>query len=266
MNRRHASAFFPIDFTILLGFSLLLSGCVGATKLPTRFHGPEGANIEKRQLDLSFIATGTTTRGEVVERLKMIDTGYSDPHLFWGRWAGSNWGYWWMFLAMGYGVGAGGPAAAGDAKRVWKVQNLLVIFDDNGIVRSSKVTDNDSLVWSSLRDQITHAEPLDLSQPVPLSLTGGDPVEVLLSRESMLFQRRLTSRKPAQISPHHVVRLSHAGTEGKKQNHPDSTCHVLHVSQKTSMGKKISFCAKPKELVELMTYLQQFGPAEMKWE
>ena len=80
---------------------MLLTGCVGATRLPARSHGPEGANIKKDALDLSFLQAGTTQRADVIEKLQPIDTQYANPRLFWGRWSDSKWGYWWI-VAGGY--------------------------------------------------------------------------------------------------------------------------------------------------------------------
>jgi hypothetical protein len=56
-----------------------LLGCAGATRLPFRSRGPTGNNIEQKELDLTFLHSGTTTRKDVTDRLAVIDTGYSNP-------------------------------------------------------------------------------------------------------------------------------------------------------------------------------------------
>jgi hypothetical protein len=48
--------------------------CIGATTLPKRTRTPEGTEL--KNVDLTFIHPGQTTRDEVREKLKLIDTGY----------------------------------------------------------------------------------------------------------------------------------------------------------------------------------------------
>jgi hypothetical protein len=74
--------------------TLVLSGCVGATKLPTKTIGPAGTKLENNEIDFTFLQAGTTRREEVVSKLNRIDTGYSSPQMFWGRWSESKWGHW----------------------------------------------------------------------------------------------------------------------------------------------------------------------------
>jgi len=83
--------------------------------------------MQRKQLDLGFLDAPGTQRQEVLSRLSVVDTAYSNPRLFWGRWSDSKWGYWWFVAAQ--------TGGAGDAKRVWHVHNLLVSFDENGAVR-----------------------------------------------------------------------------------------------------------------------------------
>ncbi len=119
--------FYRLTVSALTLSVAILSGCAGATRLPLRAKGPAGESLDRKKLDLEFLGAPDTRRDQVVERLGSIDTAYQNPRLFWGRWSDSKWGYWWFV--------AGGNSAAGDAKRVWHVHNLLVSFDENGTVR-----------------------------------------------------------------------------------------------------------------------------------
>jgi hypothetical protein len=92
--------------------TLVLSGCVGATKLPTKTIGPTGTKLENNEIDFTFLQAGTTRREKVVSKLNRIDTGYSSPQMFWGRWSESKWGHWVIAPIPG---GAGGSAG-----RNWK--------------------------------------------------------------------------------------------------------------------------------------------------
>ena len=107
--------------------AVILSGCAGATRLPMSARGPAGETLQNKRLDLTFLDMPGIQRQEVVSRLSSVDTSYSNPRLFWGRWSDSKWGYWWFI--------AGGNNAAGDAKRVWHIHNLLISFDVSSISR-----------------------------------------------------------------------------------------------------------------------------------
>src|SRR6266436_6030809 len=127
MSHRRSSP--CLGLLVVLAGCALFTACVGASRLPARSRGPAGAQIGKSELDMSFLETAPVTRDDVTSKLASIDTGYHDPHLFWGRWVDSKWGYWWVIVA----AGPGSPAAGtGDAKRIWHVKNLLITFDDNG--------------------------------------------------------------------------------------------------------------------------------------
>jgi len=40
---------------------------------------------------MSFLESPALQQNEIANKLAAIDTGYHDPHLFWGRWADSKW-------------------------------------------------------------------------------------------------------------------------------------------------------------------------------
>jgi outer membrane protein assembly factor BamE (lipoprotein component of BamABCDE complex) len=52
-----------------------LTGCIGATPLPKRTRTPEGTEV--KDVDLTFIHPGQTTRAEIREKLKLLDAGAS---------------------------------------------------------------------------------------------------------------------------------------------------------------------------------------------
>src|SRR5258706_2492798 len=104
---------------------LTLPGCMGVTRLPARVRTPQGS---QKPLDLSFLQTGQTTRAEVIEKLKLIDTGFQSDHFFLGRWNSSEWG------GLVFAVGLGN--STGSAARFWHDVNLLVEFDEKATVKS----------------------------------------------------------------------------------------------------------------------------------
>jgi hypothetical protein len=242
--------------------ALALAGCVGATRLPERTNGPTGTTIEKNDIDLTFLQAGTTRREEVVDKLNRIDTGYSSPQMFWGRWSESKWGHWVIAAVPG---GAGGSAG-----RNWHVHNLLVSFDENGVMQSKDLIDGEKDLERGLRVRLAKAPPLDLSKPMAVKLTprddaAGNPmssglIEITLTKDAMIMGRYST----VEISPLKVARISYESFYGSPRS--DSICHSLHLSEQTRLGKKIPFCTSAANLATILKYLQQAGPPNMRWD
>lgn len=238
---------------------LLLTACGGAVRLPVRSHGPAGANIGNPQIDLHLLQSGTTKRAEVADKLATIDSGSSNPRVFWGRWSESKWGYWWVIAAPGGG-------AAGDAKRIWHVKNLLLTFDEEGVLKEQQVFNHDREFWTALGKELSEVPPLDLSEPVPLNAYGRNVRQISLAKDGINMEVFARKKKlPLHISPSDMVRFSHDRT-WDKNGHPAVTCHTLHLTEKTAAGKKIHMCGEASAVVTLFQYLHQTAPASMRWE
>lgn len=111
-----------------LGTVLLQIGCIFPYPAPTRH---KTRRLSKQNFDFAFITPGLTTKAEVEEKLSQLSSGANTPGMFWGRFATSN---------KGVGVVIGGPGAAmGDVSRVWTDRNILVTYDENGVVRESRM-------------------------------------------------------------------------------------------------------------------------------
>lgn len=234
------------------------SGCVGVTRMPTRSRGPQGASIRNNQVDLSFLQVGSTRREEVANKLGSIDTAYSNPRLFWGRWTVSRWGCWWFVT--------GQTVAAGDAKRLWRVHDLVLTFDENGIMQTSEVFDDDRALWRALHAKLANAGQLDLSTPITLSLTTDDPARFTLTERGIHVERQ-KAKDSFDISPKKVTRFSHNRYGASQQGFaPGSTCHTLRFAEKIGSRKSIDFCADPAEVATLFQYLRENGPAKMVWK
>jgi hypothetical protein len=211
---------------------------------------------------------GTTRREEVSKKLASIDTGYSNPRLFWGRWAVSKWGYWWMV-----GAPCAGNCLAGDAKRIWHAHNLLITFDETGIVQNQQIIDDDTALWRELHAQMGKMPPLDLSKPLTISSASYREKMIVLTNAGMKITGYKTRPQVAgykakpyvRISPVNVIGIRHVGTADKKA-HPGLTCHTLQLVEKSAFGKNIRFCAEPPQLMTLFQYLEQNAPSGMRWE
>ena len=157
-----------------------LLGCIGATPLHKRTRTPEGTEV--KDIDLSFLHPGQTTSAEVKEKLKLIDTGYQGDHFFLGRWSSSTWGGWYM-LAGGYRAATGGG-------RVWKSGNLLVEFDDAGVVKRFELFDDPKALQRLV--PVAADTPLQLASPLELPvkyylLAGGQLVDAKISLSKGTF-------------------------------------------------------------------------------
>ena len=243
--------------TLVLFATIILSGCAGATRLPMRAKGPHGESLQTKQLDLSFLDAPGTQREEVVRRLSSVDTGYSNPRLFWARWRESKWGYWWIVAAQ--------TGGAGDAERIWHVRNLLVSFDGNGIVSKKELFNDDKSPWAGLHNRLADAPPLDLSQPIPIGVLGPGKLQTItLGKDSIQFDLQKGNVSHFEVSPHAIIRISH-GVMGTVSS-PEVTCHALHLAEKTPLGKRIPFCASPAYVAATFQYLQENGSPSLRWE
>lgn len=235
-------------------------GCIGATRLPVRAVNPAGDKIDHKEIDLKFLQVGVTQHEEVDHQLSLVNTSYDNPRLFWGRWSESRWGYWWVL-----GVPCDN-CMAGDARRLWRIKNLLVGFDENGTVSRSDLVGDDK-IWMTLHGRVAEIYPptLDISQPIRITLRSEDPVAIQMSPDSLEFERPPDSRKPTVVIPvSALVRFKH---KSLTDSDPFSsvTCHSLELSRKSILGKKIKFCAEASQIGVLFEYLQQTAPADMSW-
>lgn len=237
-----------------------LCGCIGAIRLPVRAVNPAGEKIDHQEIDLKFLQVGVTERQEVDHQLALVNTSYDNPRLFWGRWSESRWGYWWVL-----GIPCDN-CMAGDARRLWRIKNLLVAFDDKGAVSGKEIIGDDK-IWMTLRARIADIHPptLDISQPIRITLSSDDPVAIRLSPNSLEFERPPDARKPTVVIPvSQLVRFKH-NSLADSDPFSSVTCHALELSNKSTLGKKIRFCGEAAEIGILFEYLQQTAPANMSW-
>jgi hypothetical protein len=104
---------------------------------------------------------------------------------------------------------------AGDAKRKWHVQNLLVTFDENGVIARKRAISDDNVLWTALHSYMleTPPPPLNLTEPIRFSLLGTQPQAILLRPDSLEFESGPGKKKArVQISPLKLTRFSHGRT------------------------------------------------------
>jgi hypothetical protein len=148
-------------FMIFVLLSLLDAGCMGIVPLAKKTKSPL-ETTSNPNTDFTFIHVGETGRAEVEQRLGALDTGLHSPQFFLGRWSSSSLGG----FCFAPGPGRGGCAGV---ERVWKNSNLLVEFDDKGIVKTFQVFTDSQLV-RKLGPVAGAQKPLDSSQSAELSV------------------------------------------------------------------------------------------------
>ena len=127
---------------------------LGCFPLPVRFP-TRTTDAASQKIDLSFLKAGSTTRAEVSQKLAPIDTGVNQMEFFWGRPCVSKYR---EILMVGY-------VPVGPLDRMWGVENLLVSFDANSVVKTFVVV-GDSHLLREL-DSVDSAAPvLDQSSPI----------------------------------------------------------------------------------------------------
>ena len=231
---------------------LVLSGCTVPMRLPSRINGPVGGTIQKDDIDLTFLQAGTTRREQVVSRLSRIDTGYSSSILFWGRWNESKAGY-----------AVIGPLGGG-AERIWNLHDVLVSFDENGVMQSKVLIGSEKALDRQLITQLTKAPLLELSEPKQIGLMEirHGVKEMTFTKDAMLV--RDETAKLVEIPPLKVTRISYTAAPYGLPS--DSSCRILHLTEKTSIGKNLFFCVSERNLPTILKYFQQAGPPNMRWE
>jgi hypothetical protein len=243
--------------------AVVLSGCVVAPmKVTSHTNGPTGKTIAETDIDLAFLQAGVTRREEVFTRMSVIDTGVSNSQMFWGRWSGSKWAVGGASL-----YGAGG-------NRVRHVHNLLLGFDENGVMQTKELIDDGKVLDRELRSQLTKAPPLDFSQPMRIRLTpsldaNGNPwpgslADMTITEDEMQLSRENAKSPLVQISTRSVARISY--THDTTKDGAGGICYVLHMTERRPRDRAIIVCFSPAHLATMFKYLQQAGSPNIRWE
>ena len=240
---------------------LLCSGCMWLgpavpVRVPTHTRDISGTNHE---IDLSFLKTGSTTREEVASKLKLIDTGTKEPHLFWGRWESSGWA--WAPMVAPY-LGS----------RDWTPQNVLIAFDNTGTVKIWKVVRDKELLKELDFLQNTRSSPFDLSSSLHLNakLPYGcrdlaaelvllpDTLEYQASRSFQTARRNLSGvTLTAEVLP-----PTDPTVRPQAQPDPSHLWVKIHFARRTILGKSLTIGIDPEGLLVLHDYINAPKPAK----
>jgi hypothetical protein len=245
-----------------LPFSLC-QGCIVATPMraPTHNIGPSGEGANGK-LALGFIQAGKTGREEVTQKLGWTDTGLKDDRLFLGRWASSSWGVYSAVVVAG--GGADGAAGGGtDAwNRHWGTHNLLIDFDEKGLVKQYRVFPDSELV-EELAAWVAESpnRSLDLSKPmeIPVLLHGAKDRHfngtLVLDNDSFEFREDESSGvHNFKIAPKQIRTLSLARPADA---HPRYMNGTIQFTEKTPVGHEVTIRVDMPTVMVLVKYLAQ---------
>jgi hypothetical protein len=249
-------------FARLAGIALLCAAgaaCVAVPlRVPTKTKNVSGQET-RGKTDVSFIQAGTTRQEEVREKLSWIDTGVKDERFFVGRWADSSWGVAWA-AGGGYSGGAGW-------NRAWKTHNLVLDFDEQGVVRGmSFFPDKDIVKTLSGRVARDSGRYLDLSTPieVPAEYVGRTQTflgRLVFSKDTLTFLQDRQAKHSAmydfRIPAENLSQVSMGRWVESNARHPENVVVRIHLQRRTSVGSKIDMLVDLPTTMTLIRYVAQ---------
>lgn len=240
----------------LAAFAVIATSCVAPVAMTKRVRGYAGEPTNNT-VDLKFLRIGETKREDVLQNLHWADSGIKEDRLFWGRWISSGSGWVWAV--------AGGASFESGANRNWEAHNLLVEFDENGIVNQVHEV-NDSQLLAQLCDALVRSKvpPLELGSPIEVKgkhrrRTQEDEYIVLqLERDALQVKGWDDGKRDFRVSPEKIERVTTSG-----MGDPFFAEVSLHLSQKTAAGLNPSFIMRPADLLVFAKYVQLVQPSAL---
>lgn len=235
---------------------LFQTGCmiVPPTRVTTAIKTASG-NSEKLAPEPPVI--GKTPRSEVEERYHAFAVDTGGLNLFWGRYLQSQW------YQATYPIGAG---------RIWKTENILITFDDLGIVKTFETIPDKELINRLASMQKAGVFPLlNLSKPVRVDCMVGYPLKPWsfeLSSAGLTVETPIpatyvprSGREPGLffVPSSQVVDMaaSDAGSFIGQEFMTTNESIYLLFSEKTSIGKGFGFYVKQGDVLTLVRWLGQ---------
>lgn len=217
--------------------------------MPKRTRTPQGPNSN---LDLSFLRIDQTTRAEVREKLQAVDTSFEHERYFLGRWAESTWGGWAVF---------GVDTDLQTAGRAWKSVNLVVEFDESGIVKRYERFSDRHLV-SRLAPIVENTK---FAGSQTLNVSDGKIALILVLTSQALEVEEQSGIKPRKYKiPVHEFTGKSTLSAGRAD--PNFVLVALHFASNLKnfggpRGKKLTFEVTVPQLIKILGCLSQHAAA-----
>lgn len=249
--------------TVLLFAIGIFQACITPVPLPTRTSAPPSL---KNKIDSQFIAIGHSTRQQVQEKLGWSAVDFGEEKVFWGRWSTSS-------SAIVWAIGGGYSGAVGGNRR-WSIKNILIVFDDEGVVQSSRIVSDHDIVQAV--SSLLTTDPRRFETTVELKLdhlawnsSTVTPVTLRLSRTEIEYDEPDANKGKGcvfPISPQKLTAVTIPSLRTDSEN-PGKIWFTLHFSDKTMAGKNVKFSADPEDLATLLRYheaVSQSGASKHK--
>jgi hypothetical protein len=253
-DHRHIVRLAPahrLTFGLCVLICCLSLGCVAAVPIrgPMRTIGMTGTG----STDSSFIRVGTTGHDEVAEKLGWIDTGVKEESLFLGRWSSSSWG-------TAYVMGFGTNGSTGFS-RSWKTYDILIEFDDKGVVKRYAVFKDAELVKQlSAWIAEVRVSALDLSTPIEIVVehhhSDGKDYEgtLVLGKDFLRLNEFDDATQAFTIS---AAKISKLGASRQADWGPHYISQTIEFTLKTKVGNELTLRMDVPAIVILVKYLAQ---------
>jgi hypothetical protein len=260
MIRSHCLRASVVLAVVLLGTMSTAGRVVVPIKMRTRVEAPAGT---KHVISKNDFIPGKTPREDVEGRYGAAAVETDAAGLFWGRFRASSWAFA-AFTAL--------PAPYATGGRLWGVRNLIVTFDENGLVRDSFVVSEGDLHRRLRRALVeVSAHPRESAQP--LSIHGRDPnpeesgrsVDLeLTSAGAVVTRHPRVGRDGRPRSETAVVTVALADIESLTVGHGGSDPYavevVLKFRSKTSVGDHLKFPVDPRDALTIARWWAHVRP------
>lgn len=182
---------------IALGIlSLASSGCI---VIPHPRNIAIGRGFETKKPKLESIKTGQTTREDVTNLLGQFDTDASQGRFVWARWQQVKVQVEWFMAGASPNAGMG---AAGGSERVWKILNVIALFDESGSVRYYRLCKETNVI-SNLKEIVSQIDPApDVSSDLVLPASHHHPPLNSHGRGRVIFENGALSFEEPKTPEH----------------------------------------------------------------
>jgi hypothetical protein len=239
--------------------SFLCSGCLvfpaGKANPPIGASGALSAKV-----DLTFIHPGTTQRAEVIEKLKLLDSGCGNTQSFWGRWSTPSADIVWIHPSD--------PALRPSDSHGYSIHNILVEFDNQGAVQSSRLVSDDHIIPELRAFQVkTHTLPLDLSEPISFFVeytpwnkwiisASAQSGTIVLFKDFFQFLEERSGKHSFTVPRSTLVEISH-NHYGSDNANPGLIFVTLHFNKTTPAGRDLHISLELHDLMALLEFASQ---------
>lgn len=231
---------------------LLFSGCLA---IPMRF--PTKGPIK---IDYKSFLPSKTTREEIANAVREGDTGVALQHAIWARWDKSNWGYLWGAGGLSGGSVVGGGAGS---TRVWRAENFLAEFDENGILKNWRIVSDNSIAGELAplvyRDGTQGARQFMTLSAFHSHWNGRAPGMLELSKGYIEFKEQKTSGHSFRLEPS-AIQTFFTKQGSQKQDSGRSIKACLQIKTDTKGSHKLEMELVPGALTDLLAHLQEYAP------